>query len=537
QHFEENFFFHKKFTLKEMQEIAKKKKGKCLSKKYIDNRTNLHWQCKLGHKWKATPANIKKGRWCQKCYNLNRSNLNSTKLTLKEMQEIAKQRGGKCLSKEYINNRKNLHWQCDKCGHNWDARPGNIKLGQWCPKCAGILPHTLKDMKEFAKKKKGKCLSKEYTNNRTRLKWECKNKHIWEARPLNVINLGRWCPICSQGVSERICRDIFETIFKKNFPKSRPKWLKNKRKYQMELDGFCKSLNLAFEYQGIQHFEENFFFHKKFTLKQRKSDDKEKRKLCKLHNIKLIIVPFKIKQEDQPKYIIEKCKQLGIKVPKITPNLNDCLKNIYAPEILKEMKELAKKRGGKCLSKNYINSQHKLKWKCNKCGHKWGALVDNIKNKKSWCQKCAIKKIANKRKDSIENMQEIAKKRGGKCLSKKYINTHLKLKWKCNKCGYEWKALPSNIKRGSWCPSCVGQARSTLKDIKKLAKKKKIKCLSKKYINAKTKMKWQCNKCDYKWRATYSSIAYLRKDRPKKKIGTWCPKCKIKLKKKASTKK
>jgi hypothetical protein len=28
-----------------------------------------------------------------------------------------------------------LRWQCSE-GHTWEARPGNIKFGQWCPVCA-----------------------------------------------------------------------------------------------------------------------------------------------------------------------------------------------------------------------------------------------------------------------------------------------------------------------------------------------------------------------------------------------------------------
>jgi len=44
------------------------------------------------------------------------------KLTIKEMQEIAESRGGKCLSKEYVNNYTKLKWQCDE-GHTWKATP------------------------------------------------------------------------------------------------------------------------------------------------------------------------------------------------------------------------------------------------------------------------------------------------------------------------------------------------------------------------------------------------------------------------------
>jgi len=50
-------------------------------------------------------------------------------------------------------------------------------------------------------------------------------------------------------------------------------------------------------------------------------------------------------------------------------------------------------------------------------------------------------------------MQNIAKLKGGKCLSDKYINGRTKLLWKCNN-NHIWKASPSYIKSGAWCPKC-----------------------------------------------------------------------------------
>ena len=38
------------------------------------------------------------------------------KLTIKDMQELAKARGGKCLSKKYVNGRVKLKWKCAE-GH------------------------------------------------------------------------------------------------------------------------------------------------------------------------------------------------------------------------------------------------------------------------------------------------------------------------------------------------------------------------------------------------------------------------------------
>jgi len=63
------------------------------------------------------------------------------KLNIEEMNKIAKSKEGKCLSKEYINTITKLKWQCDK-GHTWEARPSHIKSiqGQKTPSLNQIPP-------------------------------------------------------------------------------------------------------------------------------------------------------------------------------------------------------------------------------------------------------------------------------------------------------------------------------------------------------------------------------------------------------------
>ncbi|WP_367804083.1 zinc-ribbon domain-containing protein [Brevibacillus laterosporus] len=52
------------------------------------------------------------------------------------MREIAISRGGECLSDQYKDNKTNLRWKCSK-GHEWEATPNNIKSkGHWCPICS-----------------------------------------------------------------------------------------------------------------------------------------------------------------------------------------------------------------------------------------------------------------------------------------------------------------------------------------------------------------------------------------------------------------
>jgi len=76
----------------------------------------------------------------------------------------------------------------------------------------------------------------------------------------------------------------------------------------------------------------------------------------------------------------------------------------------------------------------------------------------TWCPICSPKGRGKKRRLTIEEMQGIAKKRGGKCVSKRYKDAKTKLKWEC-KCGNVWDATPQKIKQGRWCPVCGRKKR------------------------------------------------------------------------------
>jgi len=494
-----------KLTIENMQEIAKERGGECLSKEYINSKTKLRWRCKEGHTWDASPNNIKWGTWCPDCGEKRKAE--SLGLTIAEMQEIAKSRGGECLSKEYINAHIKLRWRC-KEGHEWEARPNDIKTGgTWCPICArkkGWKKYTIEDMRKLAQIRGGQCLSNEYIHVKSKLRWRCKLGHEWENTPDHIL-ANQWCPICASGISERICRKYFEIIFNANFPKAKPKWLRNTKGNLMELDGYCKKLGIAFEYQGQQHFRSVNLYDGNMDLDQRKEYDEQKRKLCKLHNVHLIEVPYYVDFENMGAFIIKMCKNEGIEVPKITRNLNYKFFNIYSPEKLAEMQEMAKFKGGVCLSKKYINDRTKLKWQC-KEGHVWDTTPNNIK-RGTWCPYCA--RVAKK---TLEDMQKIAISKGGKCLSSEYIDSKTKLKWQCEK-GHVWEATSGHISQGKWCPFCIGRGK-TIVDMQKLAETMNGKCISIQFKGMKTKLKWQC-KYGHIWEAKPSNIMN----------GSWCPYC------------
>ena len=174
--------------MNKLRDRADRHNGKCLSDIYVDVWTKLLWECKEGHQWLAVPGTILRGHWCPSCAGM-------AKKSIKDAVLVAKNRGGKCLSKLYINSQQKLDWECSK-GHKWEATYTNVSQGSWCPRCAGKINKTIENMQALAAKRGGRCLSEIYINNQTKLLWECSKGHKWEARP-DKIQQGRWCPTCS----------------------------------------------------------------------------------------------------------------------------------------------------------------------------------------------------------------------------------------------------------------------------------------------------------------------------------------------------
>lgn len=119
--------------------------------------------------------------------------------------------------------------------------------------------------------------------------------------------------------NETRCREIFETIFKRPFKSVRPDFLKRANGKKLELDGYNKDLNLAFEYNGIQHYK----FSSKFHRTQQDFDEQQQRDLDKLdmcskykadgeNALRLITIPYTIKYEKLEGYIRMQLRDMGI---------------------------------------------------------------------------------------------------------------------------------------------------------------------------------------------------------------------------------
>ena len=119
---------------------------------------------------------------------------------LQQLHAIAAARGGRCLAAEYAGAGTPLPFACAH-GHQWKARPADIRQGTWCKRCATKAVNdkvrlTIELMHSMARERGGECLSYTYTDAVTKLRWRCGQcGHEWDAAAF-AIRRGGWCPPC-----------------------------------------------------------------------------------------------------------------------------------------------------------------------------------------------------------------------------------------------------------------------------------------------------------------------------------------------------
>jgi hypothetical protein len=308
------------------------------------SKEKIPWKCEKGHLWWATYNNIKQhNSGCPYCYGNKAISYNSCLelAKLKNLEVLTSQKKYQyLLERQYSRPSKiKLKWSCNS-GHAWYACYDHIKNANTsCPHCYGNTPITYMKYKSLARKRgfkihttqnefKDLLKSKKSVPSKMGLNWKCTRGHIWKA-PYNDIQQGKGCPKCSVGKYERICRWYFERIFGYKFDKVNLSEVIPYYKGRMHLDGYAiihiqgNDIELAFEYNGLQHLVYPNFFHKSYDqfLSQQKVDQKKK-ELCKENEIFLITFPQTVDMKmNHPKtiqnYIIaEFQKETGYSLPK-----------------------------------------------------------------------------------------------------------------------------------------------------------------------------------------------------------------------------
>lgn len=372
-----------RLTIEEMHEVAKSRGGKCLSKIYTNNKTELKWQCANGHSWDARPDATKRGHWCPECkknrtekkvrfifenllgvpFPTTRKVLNGYELdgynkkfnlafefhgiqhykfieffhgtidNFNERCNVDKEKERRCEDKK-INliiipyneakiDEKLVQFICHKLEElNIEIKYNKIDLSPFYEN-----NNTLTELRILAENRLGKLLSNSFTDYNTDLEWECEFKHTWKASASSVKHSESWCPHCA-GVAKLTIEEM--------------------RKIAKSRNGKCLSVKYINATTELEW--ECEFGHRWFAM------------------------PSNVKHNNTW------CDVCGGS----------------EPLTIEEMHDIAKKHDGKCLSTEYINNKTHLEWECEK-EHTWFARPSDVKNKETWCKRCATK-LANKKR-------------------------------------------------------------------------------------------------------------------------------------------
>lgn len=445
-----------RLTLAHAHDAAHIRGGQCLSTTYANARTPLEWKCAKGHTWHATLGKIRDGQWCPYCRRTEAAD--RLRLTLEDVQARAQAKGGRCLATAYGGTAGiPLEFECAE-KHRWFASPNSISR-TWCPYCAGKVV-TYAEMQELAKTRGGSVVSEKYEGDAVPIRWRCAVGHQWDARP-GAIKRGSWCPQCSAGLGERLCRAAFESLFGVSFPSSFPLWLRPQPRVKWQLDGYNEPLGIAFEHHGAYHYHVDGRFSKsEHDVHERQRVDDLKAQLCGGYGVKLFTVPeipTLLPLDQVVPYILEAAKRAGLTVP-YPDKLPDWGQAFSPRDPLEKYRRLAEEQGGKLLSDHFMGSATNHRWQC-KHKHEWLARPNSIQQG-SWCPYCSGSRLSEGVRNSKHaEMHRAAAQRGGRCLAITYPNGNAKVQWQCAE-GHVWQATVRNVLvNGSWCPTCYSNRR------------------------------------------------------------------------------
>lgn len=153
---------------------------------------------------------------------------------------------------------------------------------------------------------------------------------------------------------------------------------------------------------------------------------------------------------------------------------------------------------------SYAGTNKKIPCRCQKCGYEWMALPKVLLRsaKGKGCPNCS----GNRKLTNEEFLMELRKLTDSIQPLDEYNGKHNKIKFRCKICSNIWAAEPSNLLKGTGCPSCARKSTAT-----KLRKtdsefKRELAIINsdidvlETYKDSGTPVLCRCKKCGYEWK-------------------------------------
>jgi len=240
----------KKLSYEQIKEYVAHQNYTLISDNYINNSTKMEFKCSKEHIFSMTWRDFNSGVRCAVCAG-------NLKPSYEYVKKYIENEGYTLVSDGYVNARAKLEILCPnghRCDKTWDKFKGQNRK---CAVCANNVKYTYEYIKDYIEQQNYVLVSEKYEGSKIKLDIQCPSNHTTSVFFDNFKNKKYRCNQCSKDVykDEKECRVIFEKITGCKFPSKRPNFLKNpKTGFNLELDGYCEELKLAFEYDGEQHF-------------------------------------------------------------------------------------------------------------------------------------------------------------------------------------------------------------------------------------------------------------------------------------------
>ena len=315
---------------------------------------------------------------------------------------------------------KKFWWKCSKCGQSWEISVYNrTHLKTNCPYCAGQkvaagvndLKSQRPDLVEEWDYEKNEGLSPETisVNSSKKVHWICKKGHTWiTSVSARTAGKGTRCPKCQTGLHTSFPELCIFYYTKQVFPESINRFI-DKENGIPEIDIYIPSLKIGVEYNGIRYHVDK--------------DDESKKRIIEKKGITLISI-FETEEKGN---LLVKGNNIYINERASFNDLNSLVKTLFErfykiphPEIDSDSDALKIYK-----LQSYLFDNNSLAVKFPTIAQEW----DYERNE-------------------------------GLTPYDFSYSSHMKVWWKCSKCGQSWRAVigvRTKEKKSTSCPYCSNQ--------------------------------------------------------------------------------
>lgn len=211
---------------------------------------------------------------------------------------------------DYCNTRTPITIICRKHNKKFQQLAGSHLYGQGCPLCRYEISSSktrtpLPDFIDAANQihnNKYKYDKSVYNNNNTNLIVTCPEHGDFLVTPANHIHNQSGCPYCQESKGEKLIANILDNLNVSYIRQMKYEDCTNQKIgkgcRKLPFDFYLPQYNSVIEYDGEQHFREIKAWGGEEKFINRQKLDKLKDEFCKKNNIKMVRIPYIMKQPE-----------------------------------------------------------------------------------------------------------------------------------------------------------------------------------------------------------------------------------------------